>query len=67
MINKELKICILGGGWSNEREISLKSSMDVYNCLKKNNHNVVYYDMSSDSVSKLKIFLMNRFMMPCQS
>ena len=58
MINKELKICILGGGWSNEREISLKSSMDVYNCLKKNNHNVVYYDMSSDSVSKLKIFLM---------
>jgi D-alanine-D-alanine ligase-like ATP-grasp enzyme len=51
MINKQLKICILGGGWSNEREISLKSSNDVYNCLKENNHNVVYYDMSHDSVS----------------
>ena len=57
MINKQLKICILGGGWSNEREISLKSSNDVYNCLKENNHNVVYYDMSYDSVSELEIFL----------
>ena len=57
MINKQLKICILGGGWSNEREISLKSSNDVYNCLKENNHNVVYYDMSYDSASELEIFL----------
>jgi D-alanine-D-alanine ligase len=57
MINKQLKICILGGGWSNEREISLKSSNDVYNCLKENNHNVVYYDMSSDSLLELETFL----------
>ena len=57
MINKELKICILGGGWSNERQISLKSSNDVFNCLKLNNHNVVYYDMSCDSVSQLETFL----------
>ena len=57
MINKEIKICILGGGWSNEREISLKSSNDVYSCLRKNNHNVIYYDMVSDSASKLEIFL----------
>jgi len=57
MINKKLKICILGGGWSNEREISLKSSIDVYNCLKNNMHSVVYYDMSCDSVSQLETFL----------
>ena len=57
MINKKLKICVLGGGWSNEREISLKSSKDVYNCLKENNHNVVYYDMSCDSVLELETFL----------
>ncbi len=57
MINKEIKICILGGGWSNEREISLKSSNDVYSCLKKNNHNVVYYDMVCDSASELETFL----------
>ena len=54
MINKEIKICILGGGWSNEREISLKSSNDVYSCLKKNNHNVVYYDMVCDSAPELE-------------
>ena len=59
MINKELKICILGGGWSNERIISLKSSRDVYDCLKKNNHNVIYYDMMHDSQSDLKKFLIN--------
>ena len=57
MINKETKICILGGGWSNEREISLKSSNDVYSCLKKNNHNVVYYDMVCDSALELETFL----------
>ena len=57
MINKEIKICILGGGWSNEREISLKSSNDVYSCLKKNNHNVVYYDMVCDSAPELETFL----------
>ena len=57
MINKKLKICVLGGGWSNEREISLKSSKDVYNCLKENDHNVVYYDMSCDSVLELETFL----------
>ena len=57
MINKDLKICILGGGWSNERDISLRSSNDVYNCLKKNNHDVVYYDMSLDSISQLETFL----------
>ncbi|MDC0985592.1 hypothetical protein OAR47_03930, partial [Gammaproteobacteria bacterium] len=57
MINKQLKICILGGGWSNEREISLKSSNDVYKCLKENNHNVVYYDMSYDSLFELETFL----------
>ena len=57
MINKEIKICILGGGWSNEREISLKSSNDVYSCLKKNEHKVVYYDMVRDSASELEAFL----------
>ena len=43
------KICILGGGWSNEREISLKSSHDVYEALVEQKHDVVLYDMKSDS------------------
>ena len=60
MINLDSKICILGGGWSNEREISLKSSNDVFQSLKDNNHNVVFYDMINDSFDDLKNFLQNQ-------
>ena len=41
-MNKDYNICVLGGGWSNEREISLKSSKDVYKTLLENKHNVVF-------------------------
>jgi len=54
---KSIKLCILGGGWSNEREISLKSAGDVYECLKDNKHNVVFYDMEKDSPSELHNFI----------
>tara|TARA_Y100000768_G_scaffold387867_1_gene380727 strand:- start:5299 stop:6207 length:909 start_codon:yes stop_codon:yes gene_type:complete len=54
---KSVKLCILGGGWSNEREISLRSSGDVYQCLKANGHDVVFYDMEYDSPSELEKFL----------
>ena len=57
MIKKDHHICILGGGWSNEREISLKSSNDVYKSLKSKGHNVHLYDMSEDSYDDLKNFL----------
>ena len=59
-MNKDCNICILGGGWSNEREISLKSSQDVYTVLLENKHNVVLYDMKNDSYDDLKAFLNNR-------
>jgi D-alanine-D-alanine ligase-like ATP-grasp enzyme len=51
---KNPKICILGGGWSNERLISLKSSNDVFNCLKSNGHDVIFFDMSVDSIEDLE-------------
>jgi len=51
---KNPKICILGGGWSNERLISLKSSNDVFNCLKSNGHDVIFFDMSFDSFDDLE-------------
>ena len=54
---KSTKLCILGGGWSNEREISLKSSVGVYKCLKDNGHNVFFYDMKNDSSSDLIKFI----------
>tara|TARA_B100000035_G_scaffold101085_1_gene85741 strand:+ start:49 stop:945 length:897 start_codon:yes stop_codon:yes gene_type:complete len=53
------KICILGGGWSNEREISLKSSHDVYEALIEQKHDVVLYDMKSDSFHDLNDFIIN--------
>ena len=58
-MSKDYNICILGGGWSHEREISLKSSQDVYKALLENKHNVVLYDMKSDSYDDLKSFLNN--------
>ncbi len=58
-MSKDYNICILGGGWSNEREISLKSSEDVYKALSENKHSVFLYDMKSDSYDDLKAFLNN--------
>ena len=55
-MNKDCNICILGGGWSNEREISLRSSQDVYKVLLENKHNVVLYDMNNNSYDDLKSF-----------
>ena len=55
-MNKDCNICVLGGGWSNEREISLKSSKDVYNTLLENKHNVVLFDIKRDSYHDLKSF-----------
>jgi len=59
MRSNDLRICVLGGGWSNEREISLKSSSDVYKTLLENKHNVVFFDMKRDSYEDLKSFLLN--------
>ena len=58
-MNKDCNICVLGGGWSNEREISLKSSLDVYKTLMENKHNVVLFDIKRDSYHDLKSFLHN--------
>ncbi len=55
-MSKDYNICILGGGWSNEREISLKSSEDVYKALSENKHSVFLYDMKSPSASNSRGF-----------
>ena len=59
MTKKNKNICILGGGWSNEREISLKSSNDVYKSLISNGHNVQLYDMKVDHMMILEFLLTN--------
>ena len=58
---ENLSIGIVCGGFSNEREISLKSSSDVYKTLLENKHNVVFFDMKRDSYEDLKSFLLYSF------
>jgi D-alanine-D-alanine ligase len=42
--NKKIKIALLTGGWSGEREISIKSGDAVYKALDKDRYNVTRYD-----------------------
>ena len=56
-MKKDFNICVLGGGWSNEREISLVSSKYVYKTLLENEHDVVLFDIKRDSYDDLKSFL----------
>ena len=41
---KKVRIAVLAGGWSSEREISLKSGGAVFNALDKNKYDVTLYD-----------------------
>ena len=44
----KIKLVIIAGGWSAEREISIKSGMAVYNALDKNKYDVSVCDISKD-------------------
>mgnify|MGYP001367069217 CR=1 FL=1 len=48
MIDKKIKlikILVVAGGWSDEREVSLMSGKNVFSCLKKNKFNVKFLDI----------------------
>jgi D-alanine-D-alanine ligase len=47
----KLRIALLAGGWSGEREISLKSGESVYNALDKAKYEVRQYDPRDDLVT----------------
>jgi len=51
---KKLKIAVLCGGRSSEREVSLRSGKNVYESLKKQKFNAVMMDIDGDLISKLK-------------
>jgi len=51
---KKMKISVLAGGKSREREISLRSGKKVYESLKKQGFNVIQVDPDADLISKLK-------------
>lgn len=50
----KLKVALIAGGWSREREISLKSGEYVYNGLDKDKYEVERYDPSKDLLKLIK-------------
>ncbi len=51
---KSKKICVLMGGRSGEREVSLRSGKRVFESLKTQGFNVISMDLEDDLVSRLK-------------
>ena len=51
--NKSHKIIVVAGGWSDEREISLLSGKNVYNCLKSNKYNVKFFNLKKNNIQKI--------------
>jgi len=51
---KNKKICVLMGGRSGEREVSLRSGQRVFDSLKRQGFNVISLDLEDDLTSKLK-------------
>lgn len=51
---KQKKICVLMGGRSGERDVSLRSGKRVFDSLKKQGFNVISMDLEDDLISSLK-------------
>ncbi|MCS7245763.1 MAG: D-alanine--D-alanine ligase [candidate division WOR-3 bacterium] len=51
-----MKICVLCGGWSSEREISLRSGAGVYSALKKLGYDAHLVDMERNFEKQLEEF-----------
>ncbi len=49
-----MKVCVLCGGWSREREVSLRSGMNVYRALKKLGYDAELVDMSRNFEEQLE-------------
>ncbi len=51
---EDKRICVLMGGRSGERDVSLRSGKKVFDSLKKQGFNVISMDLEDDLISKLK-------------
>lgn len=51
---KNNKICVLCGGRSGERDVSLRSGKNVFESLKRQGFNVISLDLEDDLISRLK-------------
>jgi D-alanine-D-alanine ligase len=50
---KKKYILIVLGGWSDERQVSIKSGQNVYRFLKNNNYKVEIFDLRKDNIFKI--------------
>ena len=50
---KSLKILVVAGGWSDEREVSLMSGKNVFSCLKKDKFNVNFLDIKKNNIENI--------------
>ena len=50
----KLRVALIAGGWSREREISLKSGESVHNALDKSKYEIKRYDPSEDLLTLIK-------------
>jgi D-alanine-D-alanine ligase len=55
-VTRKMRIAVLAGGWSGEREVSLKSGKTVYDALDRERYSVTMYDPRDD----LEAFIRNR-------
>ena len=56
MIDKKikfLKILVVAGGWSDEREVSLMSGKNIFSCLKKNKFNAFFFDIKKNNIKQI--------------
>ena len=53
---KLLKILVVAGGWSDEREVSLMSGKNVFFTLKRDKFNVIFLDIKKTNIDQILIF-----------
>ena len=50
---KLLKILVVAGGWSDEKEVSIMSGKNVFSCLKRNKYNVSFLNIKKKNIDKI--------------
>ena len=53
---KLLKILVVAGGWSDEKEVSIMSGKNVFFCLKNNKYNVSFLNLKKNNIDKILQF-----------
>ncbi len=53
---KLLKILVVAGGWSDEREVSLMSGRNVFSTLKRDKYNVIFLDIKKNNIDQILVF-----------